>query len=100
MTLHPGTRVRLNTPSNPRLHGALAEIDIPTAWGALVRTPAAATGQYRAAHCEIVPEGANGSGPVVVPTGDVCRDCGSPEMVRTGTCLTCQACGSTSGGCA
>jgi hypothetical protein len=32
-------------------------------------------------------------------TGDICADCGSPNMVRTGTCMTCQDCGSTSGGC-
>lgn len=33
------------------------------------------------------------------PSGDICVDCGSSMMVRTGTCLTCQACGSSSGGC-
>jgi hypothetical protein len=32
-------------------------------------------------------------------TGDICADCGSVAMVRTGTCSTCQACGSSSGGC-
>lgn len=32
-------------------------------------------------------------------SGDSCQDCGSFEMVRTGTCLTCQQCGSSSGGC-
>ena len=32
-------------------------------------------------------------------TGDPCSNCGSFLMVRSGTCLTCQACGSTSGGC-
>lgn len=32
-------------------------------------------------------------------TGDFCLSCGSLEMVRTGTCTTCQACGNTSGGC-
>lgn len=32
-------------------------------------------------------------------TGDLCADCGGLSMVRTGTCLTCQDCGSTSGGC-
>lgn len=32
-------------------------------------------------------------------TGDNCRDCGGFTMVRTGTCLTCSICGSTSGGC-
>lgn len=32
-------------------------------------------------------------------SGDICQDCGSTSMVRTGTCMTCQACGSSSGGC-
>lgn len=32
-------------------------------------------------------------------TGDVCDSCGSAQMVRTGTCLTCQSCGTPSGGC-
>ena len=32
-------------------------------------------------------------------SGDCCQDCGSFAMVRTGTCLTCQVCGSSSGGC-
>lgn len=32
-------------------------------------------------------------------SGDICADCGGTTMVRTGTCLTCQDCGSSSGGC-
>lgn len=32
-------------------------------------------------------------------SGDCCKECGSFKMVRTGTCLTCQNCGSSSGGC-
>lgn len=32
-------------------------------------------------------------------SGDICTDCGGVSMVRTGTCMTCQDCGSTSGGC-
>ncbi|MBX9934423.1 MAG: hypothetical protein K2Y56_23400 [Methylobacterium sp.] len=30
-------------------------------------------------------------------TGDMCGSCGSFAMKRAGTCLTCQACGSTTG---
>ena len=30
-------------------------------------------------------------------TGDICDDCGSSQMVRNGTCLKCNACGSTTG---
>lgn len=32
-------------------------------------------------------------------TGDICDQCGSPNMVRAGTCMLCHDCGSTSGGC-
>ncbi len=32
-------------------------------------------------------------------TGNSCQDCGSFAMKRTGVCETCEACGSTSGGC-
>jgi hypothetical protein len=32
-------------------------------------------------------------------SGDCCDHCGLFTMVRTGTCLTCQSCGSSSGGC-
>jgi len=30
-------------------------------------------------------------------TGQVCTSCGSSDMVRAGTCLTCRTCGATSG---
>lgn len=32
-------------------------------------------------------------------SGDVCHTCGGPNMIRTGTCLTCSDCGDSSGGC-
>ena len=32
-------------------------------------------------------------------SGDLCATCGGAQMIRTGTCLTCVDCGSTSGGC-
>lgn len=31
--------------------------------------------------------------------GEFCHSCGSPNMIRTGTCLTCGDCGDSSGGC-
>lgn len=31
------------------------------------------------------------------PTGELCDTCGSFAMVRTGACMTCQSCGSSSG---
>ena len=30
-------------------------------------------------------------------TGDICPECGSMTMVRNGTCLKCNTCGSTTG---
>lgn len=32
-------------------------------------------------------------------TGDACGSCGAFAMKRSGTCLTCDSCASTSGGC-
>lgn len=32
------------------------------------------------------------------PTGETCKRCGG-FLVRTGTCMTCQGCGESSGGC-
>lgn len=32
-------------------------------------------------------------------SGDICATCGSPDMIRAGTCLLCRNCGDTSGGC-
>lgn len=32
-------------------------------------------------------------------SGETCATCGSAAMRRSGTCLVCDACGSTSGGC-
>ncbi len=53
---------------------------------------------------EITPKGLNAlamASPkqVAAFSGDICQTCGSPNMVRTGTCLTCQNCGDTSAGC-
>lgn len=30
-------------------------------------------------------------------TGDMCENCSSTRMVRTGTCITCQECGANKG---
>jgi ribonucleoside-diphosphate reductase alpha chain len=44
-------------------------------------------------------EGADGarSRLVLQSTGQVCDSCGSSDMVRSGSCLTCRTCGATSG---
>jgi hypothetical protein len=95
-TLHPGTRVVLNTPDNPRLHGTGAVVVSLAGWGAHVDAPAAATGRFRAAWSEMVIPEANGHARPA-PMGDVCVQCGSLNMVRSGSCLTCQDCGTNTG---
>ena len=35
----------------------------------------------------------------LTPTGEMCQSCGAFAMIRTGTCLTCQVCHESSGGC-
>ena len=46
-------------------------------------------------------EGADGDGArsklVLQSTGQICTSCGSSDLVRSGTCLTCRTCGATSG---
>ena len=42
---------------------------------------------------------ASASPPAPGLSGDICAACGSPNMVRAGTCLLCRDCGSTDGGC-
>jgi hypothetical protein len=88
--IQTGTRVRLNTPDNARLHGAAATVEAVTPWGAHVRTAAAATGQFRALSAEMRPE-------PVAYTGNCCDTCGSVRLRRAGACLVCEDCGSNSG---
>lgn len=108
----PADEVRLVTPDNPRLNGALARIvrfgwdRDGRCWGAHVETGAAKTGRFRAHWSEmhpvdktelINPDGAflsfnvNGT-----PTGKACPDCGN-EMVRRGQCPVCPVCGKEEG---
>ena len=35
--------------------------------------------------------------PVLTHTGDCCQDCGSINLLRTGTCAVCSDCGSSQG---
>jgi ribonucleoside-diphosphate reductase alpha chain len=45
-------------------------------------------------------EGDNPGGPsrlTLTSTGQICSSCGSADMVRSGSCLTCRTCGATSG---
>lgn len=100
--LRAGDAVLLHTPYNPRLHNTQAVVAVVTEWGAHLRAPAAATGAYRAAWEEMVPQAAvNGAarGQAVAAgyTGDVCETCGGSRMKRAGACLVCEECGSNSG---
>lgn len=117
MPLQPGSKVRLVTPDNLRLDGAEAVVAEVTAWGAHVRTPAAATGRFRALAAEMCPDGpellAVTATPEAVETpvdlryphrakelgysGDACPHCGGFKMRRNGSCLLCDDCGSASG---
>lgn len=89
-----GQQVRLNVPENPRLHDTLASVRELTEWGALLDAPAAATGQFRALHSEMAPVG---EGRDSGYTGDPCDLCGSMKVRRSGTCLLCDNCGTTTG---
>lgn len=91
--------ILLHVPENPRLHSHRAVVVSLEPWGAFVRTPAAATGQYRAGWEEMLPvPERNGKPARPESTGDCCDLCGSFRMVWTGTCKTCLDCG-TAGGC-
>lgn len=93
-----GTPVRLNTPDNPRLHGATGIVEKLEEWGATVKVKASGSGEFRALWQEMTPEPTeptrvNGAG----YTGDVCMTCGGVRMIRNGTCSVCCDCGNTSG---
>lgn len=103
LILAPGDRVRLRTPGNDRLDGTLATVAELTSWGAHCDAPAAATGRYRAAWCEMEALADRDDGRAVrraLACGydqQPCDRCGSLTLRRTGTCLTCETCASTSG---
>ena len=107
-------QVVLDVPENPRLHNALGRVLMTTEWGAFVSTPAAASGQFRAAWHEMKPVvSGNDRGKVhangkvygretmaAVARGyhfDPCDKCGAFALKRSGVCFTCDVCGSTSG---
>jgi len=94
--LKVGDVVRLVTPDNPRLDGVEAVITVLTEWGAHVRTVAAATGQFRAHHSEMVPHRPSEAGELGFDP-EPCPTCGSYKMKRSGTCKVCLECGSTTG---
>ncbi len=116
--LRVGDRVRVNTPENTRLHDAEGTVEALERWGAVLALPAAAAGRFRAlwsemerstpAHRSDAHASGAGQQPAPAPTvaaerktavGFFCDTCGGANMTRTGTCLTCQDCGTSSGGC-
>lgn len=109
MTLRTTDRVRLVLPDNPLLDGQVAVVASVRDWGAYLITKVGGGG-FRALFAEMVKiEETNGKRPkkapdtdVIAPrhvgyTGDVCENCMGCRMVRVGTCLRCEDCGSTSG---
>lgn len=85
-----GDRVRIVTPYNPQLDGSRATITQLTEWGAFLKAPAAATGEFRAIWEEMTLD--------VEYTGECCATCGSMSLIRAGACKVCMNCGE-SGGC-
>jgi hypothetical protein len=113
-----GERVVLDCPDNPHLDGTVAWVESMESWGAHLRAPHAATGKCRALFSEMIPFPEATVAPTPPPvraadtrdraderareagySGDACSACGSFRMKRTGVCLCCEDCGSTSGGC-
>jgi hypothetical protein len=84
-----GDKVMLEVPDNLQVHKQFAVVKETTLYGAIVSWRNN-TREFRAFAHEMIP---------VVSTGNQCDKCGSSNLVRAGTCLVCQDCGDTSGGC-
>lgn len=115
--LYPGCEVRVAT-SHPLSNGKLARVVSLHDWGAVLETNFG-TRSYRAAWHEMEPvvvtelvnPEANGHAPSAgilrnhtirvvmssILTGDACSVCQGVNLVRTGTCVTCQDCGANEG---
>ena len=97
-TMLVGDKVRLVTPSNPKLDGTDATIVGLEPWGAHCAAPAAATGNYRAAWEEMEMDTYDGvRSKAVEYTGDCCMQCGSTRLRRSGACKVCEDCGESNG---
>ncbi len=94
MLIQQGSRVRLATPDNPRLDGAYAVVKTLTRYGAVVECKLAGSGEFRALFEEMVADTARSNGS---SAGEFCPECGGANMLRTGSCSTCQDCGSNTG---
>lgn len=91
--------VRINAPENERLHGTLATVLVVEEWGAHLHAPAAETQRFRAHWSEMEPVDkttlAQKNGGHY--TGNSCSQCGSFDLMRSGTCETCLNCGHGNG---
>lgn len=113
--LSRGDIVLLNAPDAPKFDGLLATVVQVTDWGAVVTVNAWVPGltrqaaSYRANFAEMTFVGRLPQAVIDAPvamkpaqraeaTGNACAKCGG-LLVRTGTCLTCQSCADSSGGC-
>lgn len=112
--IYPGREVRLAT-DHPLSNGKLGRVVSLHDWGAVLETNFA-TRSYRATWSEMEPvettelvnpevNGRHENGvarnhtirTVLTLTGDVCPACQGVNLVRTGSCVTCQDCGANEG---
>lgn len=106
----PGDVVRIET-DHPTSNGQFGTVVRTEEWGVHLETRFG-SGRYRAAWGEFLPvpntelldpddpQPAPPTRKVVprpTPTGDPCPTCGSVNLVRTGSCVTCQDCGHNEG---
>lgn len=106
-TLCVGDKVHLDIPHNPLLDGAIGTVYRIEEWGVHIHTDRAATGVYRAAWCEITllhntdqtsqPKSDKDKHVPSAAEGALCDRCGGVNLLRTGSCITCQDCGANSG---
>lgn len=97
-----GDMVTINTPDNSHLHGASAVVFSVEPWGVHLITMVG-SGKFRALWDEVVltahtPPRASSAARPEIDSGVFCDNCGSMNMLRTGSCFTCGDCG-TAGGC-
>ena len=92
-----GDKVTINTPDNQRLHGHGAIVFAVEPWGVHVSTTVG-SGRFRALWSEVTFNKAQAHARPETDSGVFCDFCGSMNMIRTGSCLTCGDCG-TAGGC-
>lgn len=97
-----GQEVRLNLPHNPTAHNQVVTIYELTNYGAVVMTEFGSR-RFRALFEEMVPIPSTAPGTMKVSalgyTGDICDKCQGVRCIRVGTCVRCEDCGETNGGC-